>query len=74
MKRYTAELKVNYGGGETSIIEKHFDKFADALETCQKFRKNAGVNYGGAAIRENDWANEIYNCTVTGEEKFYKFW
>ena len=73
MKRYTAELKVNYSG-ETSILEKHFDKFTDALETCHKFRKNAGINYGGAVIRENDWSNEIYNCTATGEEKFYKFW
>lgn len=70
MKNYTAELKINYEDGETTIIEKHFDEFTEGLETCRKFRKNAGVNYGGAVIRENDWANELYHCTAAGVEYF----
>lgn len=70
MKRYTVELKINYEDGETTIIEKHFDEFTEGLETCRKFRKNAGVNYGGAVIRENDWANELYHCTAAGVEYF----
>ena len=72
-KAYTAELTVNYNDGETTILEKHFDEFTGALEICRKFRKNAGVNYGGAVIRENDCADELYQCTAAGVEYFIAY-
>ena len=69
-KNYTAEIKINYGGGKISILEKHFDDFTGALETSRKIQKSAGSEFGGATIRENEWADELYHCTAAGVEYF----
>lgn len=69
-KTYTAEIKINYSDGEISILEKSFDEFTKALETCRLIRKNAGVNFAGSVIRENEWANELYHSTTAGVEYF----
>lgn len=72
-KSYTAEFKIRYGGGETAIVEKHFDEFTAALEECRHFRKHAGIYYNGAVIRENEWANELYKSDSAGNEFFVAY-